>query len=517
MELSVNRNTVRINVSVLDTTVEHPVECDVVLPDYCPDIARILSTDAGACINKKTIETDCLTTEGTFYVKIIYVPENSCSIRCFTYENDFSQSFEASGIEATDMIKVCSHVSYITCRQIGPRRLQIKSSVKIRAKAWRNNEQEIVSNCDDNRVEMLTKSISESTLVGICDKPFEVEQQLEIAYAKPPCATIIKTDAIATVKDYKVIKNKIITKGELILNTMYSPDISENALEVVTNAIPLSVIIDLDGVDEQSVCSINYTVSDIKIEASQDSDGENRLLNVDAMMIADAKAYKTDEITISEDAYSPIYEMQIDKKPITLDRICDVICSDEVVKLSVETPQEDITSVIDCVMKVDNYDEKLDGKDLTITGEMTALIMACDMQSSPVCFQKTMPFTIKITIPNKYESMRCDTDLNICAVSFSMSNNAVDIRCECKVSIVFFEVVNSSFISNMTLNEEEPKKFSQKTLTLYYADKSEKLWDIAKKYNTSMDAIMKENNCETSYVQDRSMLLIPKRHCLKNK
>jgi hypothetical protein len=43
MELSITRQPVAINETVLDTSVEQSVECDVLLPDYCPDILRILT------------------------------------------------------------------------------------------------------------------------------------------------------------------------------------------------------------------------------------------------------------------------------------------------------------------------------------------------------------------------------------------------------------------------------------------------------------------------------------------
>lgn len=517
MELSVNRNTVRINEPVFDATVDHPMECDVVLPDYCPDIARILSSDAGANINKRTIETDCLTADGTFFVKIIYVPDNSCSLRCFTYENDFSRTFEVEGIEKDDMVFCKANVDYITCRQIGPRRLQIKASVAITVKVWRKRCEELVASCDDNRVELLSRSMKESVMVGMCEKSFDIEQELEIGYGKPAAAAIIKCDAIAAVKDHKVIKNKVIAKGDLLLQTMYSPDISQNNLECITHTIPLSQIIEIDGVDENSICTAGFEVLNIKMDASEDSDGENRLLNVCITVNASVRAYNTEEVTLTEDAYSPVFDMILEKKPVTIERICDVTNNEETVKSAVEVPGDGISSVVGCVMKLDSFDSKIEGKQLVINGNMTASIMATDMQGSPMSFDKTLPFTITEQVPAGGNNMRCDVDMAINSSSHSFSLNGVDIRTECAVKVIYFDIISGSAISDMSLDEESPRKNRQKTLTLYFADKGEKIWDIAKKCNTSVDAVMKENNCESDSVPDRLMLLIPRKHSGKDK
>ena len=46
-------------------------------------------------------------------------------------------------------------------------------------------------------------------------------------------------------------------------------------------------------------------------------------------------------------------------------------------------------------------------------------------------------------------------------------------------------------------------------LKIYYADEGEGVWDIAKRYNTSVEAIMEENELEGEVLEQRGMLLIP--------
>jgi LysM repeat protein len=514
MDLSLKRDTVRINEPVFENTADHPVESDVLLPDYCPDIARILKAEAFAVVDTKTLEGNRLTVGGNFSVKIIYVPDNSSSIRCFTYENAFNHNFDVTGSDRNALSSVKAKIDYVNCRPIGPRRLQIKSSISLNAKVWSERDEEFVCDCDDERVEMLRRQAKASSLIGMSEKPFKVEEELEIGYGKPAIAAIIRSDATAVVQDYKVISNKIIAKGELLIHTLYSSDLSENKLEVMDHSIALSQIIDLTGVDEESICSVNFSVLDVKIETTTDGDGENRVLAAQVTINAQASASKMQNFTVIADAYSPAYEMNIQMKPVSLEYVSDAIRTNETVRLTIET-DETIASVADCIAKAEVLSVKANGKSFVISGEMTVSAIATDVQGGPAYIEKVMPFTITEEMRSTCDNMRSQPEITVITTSFSHASGHIDLRVECVISAVVYGVSNENVASDMSIDETRPKESKQKTLTLYFADKGEGLWDIAKRYNTSVDAVRRENNLEADSLPERSMLLIPKKHCAK--
>ena len=84
------------------------------------------------------------------------------------------------------------------------------------------------------------------------------------------------------------------------------------------------------------------------------------------------------------------------------------------------------------------------------------------------------------------------------------------MRCELKIDISVFSTMGDHLISELEIDEEAPKKTDNRaSLTIYYADRGERIWDIAKKYNTSVIAVLEENGLENDEVEDRGMLLIP--------
>ena len=46
-------------------------------------------------------------------------------------------------------------------------------------------------------------------------------------------------------------------------------------------------------------------------------------------------------------------------------------------------------------------------------------------------------------------------------------------------------------------------------MTIYYADAGENIWSIAKRYNTSISAVMEENGLEDEILPEKRIVLIP--------
>lgn len=517
MDLAVNQDTISINNPVFDGTADHPVECDVLLPDYCPDIARILQTGAEAVTDSKTLEAGVLTVNGNLSIKIIYIPENSSSIRCFTYESAFSHSFEAGEAEGKAVSKVKMHVNYVNFRPIGPRRVQVKASVGIAAKITSQKQETVLTGCDDNRVETLKKQIKANTLVAAAEKPFTMNEDLEVEYGKPPIAAIISSRAVAVCSDYKVISNKVIAKGEVLLHTVYSADAEDAHLEVLQHSIPISQIIDLDGADEDCMCEVALAVNDVKVEAAAGVDGENNGLSAQITINAMVSARREQEFEIIQDAYSPVFEMNIERKAVNFEYVSEVIHANEMLKQPLDISGSNAGALTYCAAKAENPAVKIEGKKLTVEGELKVSMLAQDTGGGPLCMEKPMPFKLEQELKKPVKGGHCEPEITVVSAEGTLSSaDKLDLRLELAVSAVVYGISGESAVSDMALDESRMKQCNKKTLTIYYADKGESIWEIAKMYNTSMNAVKQENELENDTLPDRRMLLIPKKRCANN-
>lgn len=513
MDLSFTRQNVRISEPVFDDTAEHPVECEILLPDYCPDIARILKTESGAQIDSKSIEGEKMTVDGSFYVKIIYIPENSSNVRCFTNQTPFTHSFILKQAEEGPTYEeVKPKVQFSNCRPIGPRRVHVRASVAVSAKVWKVAEESFITDCENDGVELLKKPVKACSLVGEGEKQFKVDEEFEIGYGKPPAASIIKTDAVVRVQDCKIISNKIIAKAEVVLKTLYSCEDDNGGLETMENSVPLSQVIDIDGIDENCVCDVHFTPGEIQAETAANGDAENRIVAYEFTVTAEARAYREQEFFVVGDAFSTTNEMNLQKKQVNFENIAGIAKYSEMLKFSLDALNAEVSKISDCKANPVTSNVAFSGSTMTVEGSMEISIIGADMQGSPISVDKSMPFSIKEEIQNASGQLRCDPEIQVVSVDCSVAGpDRIDLRVECSLNAAVFGVTSESIIEDMQIDDTKEKEHGKmKTLTLYFADQGESVWDIAKRYNTSVNAIMNENKLENDKLETRSILLIPK-------
>ena len=512
MDFRLTKDTVRINEPIFDGSAEHPVESDLILPDYCPDIARILKTESKVCIERKSAEGSMLTVSGTLAVRIIYIPENSGNIRCVNNSVPFTHAFDLREPAVDATVKVRARTQYVNVRPVGPRRVQIRAALHIEARVCMPREEQFVTDCDSAGLEMLKKPVRASVFENTAERAFKVNDELEIGRSKPPVSSIIRCDGHAVVQDYKVVKGKIVAKGELVVRTLYAGDDAANRLQSVEPAVPVSQLLELDGVDEDTQCDVRFNVDDVKVEAESDSDGEERILTLEAALVAEARAFRENEFATVADAYSIDHNVELTTKPVRFEHVASMGRFNELLRLNVDAPEVELTAVGDCTCEPVVRQTALQGKVLVIEGDMHVAVLGSDTAGSPVSVEKTVPFKLQEELAKSDDSMRCDPELEIVSASGTLvGSSRIDLRVECTLEVIVYATRNETVVTDLTVDEENEKEATpRKTLTLYFADEGERLWDIAKRYNTSAEAIRRENSLEDDTLPQRSMLLIPK-------
>ena len=83
------------------------------------------------------------------------------------------------------------------------------------------------------------------------------------------------------------------------------------------------------------------------------------------------------------------------------------------------------------------------------------------------------------------------------------------MKTEINISILALSCQNKKYISSIEIMNENSKKDSACALTVYFCDKNESVWNIAKKYNTTVEAIINENDLKTDCIENGGMILIP--------
>jgi len=89
------------------------------------------------------------------------------------------------------------------------------------------------------------------------------------------------------------------------------------------------------------------------------------------------------------------------------------------------------------------------------------------------------------------------------------ASDQMEVRIELNITSSVFCSTSLRLITEIRPNEEQIKRSTSAALTIYFSDAGESVWNIARRYNTTMEAIMRENHLESEQVPEKCMLLIP--------
>ena len=128
-----NINTVNTDISMkrlaFEEAAEQQIESDITLPDYFPDIVRVIKCTLKANIVSVSSGGNRITADGNAIISVLYICESG-KLHCFEQKIPVSKYVETP--KAEDYTCVASaKTQYVNCRVISQRRIDIRGSIGI--------------------------------------------------------------------------------------------------------------------------------------------------------------------------------------------------------------------------------------------------------------------------------------------------------------------------------------------------------------------------------------------------
>ena len=217
---------------VFDGCQKQPVDLTLSLPDYCPDIQRILKCQIYPCITSKSIVGDSLEVNGNTMLRILYVDSVGLPIRCCEKISTFTTNIPMKKTLDNPIAFVKAKVEYVNCRATSPRKLDIHGAFSVCAKVLEHVPQDILCDIEGDDIQQMKSEIEASNIAGMTQEAFSVSEVLEISSGKQAAETIIRSDCSITMDDMKVLDNKLILQGEVIVKILYSSGMGETLPDI---------------------------------------------------------------------------------------------------------------------------------------------------------------------------------------------------------------------------------------------------------------------------------------------
>lgn len=513
MKLLLDKEPVFLTETVYDGQTEQSVEFDYVLPDYYPDIFKIFKCTLTPGIVSYSVSGTQLFIDGVVYIKVLYLSEQSDSINCVEQRFTYSKTIELVKNTDKPVVNLIQKTDYCNCRAVSGRRIDVRGAVSCKIKVTGFCEGEILSGVSGLGAEVKRDNVSYCGNRLYACRQYVTREDIETG-SGGGIAAILTTSCSAGVTDTKIIADKVVIKGEAKVKALYLTRSGEGMqTEVMEAAVPLSQIVDVEGITDSHSCCARFDILDCDLEIKQGDDGENRLLGCEITADCKVAAYKECVISPVSDIYSTDYESSFTAVPVKLEHSPGFLLTQHSIRSVLECGDGELGEVFDCKCDMAGYTLRSSEESgrLIINGQINIWLIGKNSTGKPIFIEKSESFELETDMETDNGDYSADIGVSVSNVSYSISGDrTADVQIQLSAQGLVYRIKTINAVSEINIMEELPKnKSSEYALKLYYADKGEKIWDIAKRYNTSVAAVTAENELEEEQLTAASMLLIP--------
>lgn len=490
---------------VFNETAEHQVESDITLPDYFPDIVRVVKCRLKSNIVSVNNESNHITADGNTVISVLYVCENG-KLHCFEQKLPLSKSVDFAKSENSVCV-VNGTTQYVNCRVISQRRIDIRASVSLDFKVYVKQTSCVVTSCDDENIQLKSQKCMFSDLKDYTSRCFNINETVEIGASQETIGQIVRSQSVAVIESTKTVAGKILIKGELKTKIVYLSE-NECGIEKIENTLPISQILEIET-SEDSCDFVSLSVCSTEVHAKTDSSGALRLVDIAAVIRADISVYENKEFTYSTDAYSTEFETDYNRENIPVKSVCEKFSDTYLIKGNIQLGVSETKSVEDIFCNSITYTSSFSNGEIVITGKAGVSLLVYNEENELQSFDKEIDFEYRRTsVYEKQAEIQCD--ILATGIDFLLAGqNKVDIRIETDVNGLIFNYDKIGALSSISCDENKRKKKNCASLTVYFAQQGEEVWDIARKYNTKVDMISSENNLNCEFIDQPRKLYIP--------
>ncbi len=507
MENKCLKTSVFSNENIFEDFCEQAIDVDFTLPDYCPDISKIFKCKAVARITSKGLSGNNISVEGNICITLLYCDREN-RLNSFEYQYPFSKIRESDKDLSGGNLVCKIKCDYINCRAVTGRKVDIHGAATIHLRVFKRKCNEIISDIDDCNIEVLRDIAPATVPMGYNEKYIIIEEEIPIAASVPPIQTVLRYDAFPIVKESKIIKDKVMVKGDMAVVILYCPEGNSNP-QTVKTTLPFSQMIDIKGINDMCECETKANLSSLEVKPKMWQTGENRSFCINAKVLLCCESFCVNDVPVIKDAFSRKFEAEIDKNKIGFSKISENIKEITHIKRNIEL-SDNISSVLDLWCDVQSCVCKFENKNMLICGVVLAGIIVCDSDNVASFYEKPIDFECKYPVSVGDKRMECNPEVDVESCSFTIiSPNCIELRADLCVNASVFEKNDISLITDMKITDKAVNRKSNCAMTVYFVGKDECVWDIARNYNSSVEEIKAINSLEDNCLIEGSMILVP--------
>lgn len=471
------------------------------LPDYNGDVKKILAVKTKVFPTGKFVGEEALEFSGTVGYEVVYLDgENNLTHAEFSTDYEAAVKINSESYVDSD---VMTSVSASSVRLIGPRKLSVKCSldneIRISERRVYDVEGDAFMEYDP---QTLTASVNILTPAFASGQSHEIKEEiLHIEGAIADEVEVLLSDARVELDSLDKAEESVTVKGSTLVSLLIKN--SDEMPRLVEKAVPFAEELALAEIDTLDSLHPRCEITALKSSVTPTEDG----VTVSASLSLVPRIYgkKNSSVELFKDAF---LKERGTENEYTDFGYTEHICTERkeenfefkrgISEVGIENVGEVIYS--EAQARVEHFE--IEDNTVKTEGELRLSGIACRVDENgetifyPIRF--SLPYTQNVNMNcQMHDNMRVNCAVNSNDVKISFDENNVFVS----VNLVTFVTVSSDkrerCLGASYLTDEE-FSHDESVVTVYYPERGETLFSIAKRFHTSLGEIAENNRLSQS-------------------
>lgn len=495
---------------------------DYNVPDYRPDIIKIINEQGELRFDETKAVSGAVWVKGRLIFRILYrSDQENGKISCLKGELPFQEKINMDGLSEYDPVHLMGEIEDLTVGVIHSRKLNIRAVVVLKALSEGISVKEVSEGLlGDENCMQLKKEIEVSQLLLAKHDICRQKNEILLPSSKPNIREILWKSVELRNIGSRLESDGLHLTGEILLSILYQEEEELDRVQWYETTLPLDCETDIgiEQIGNQMDLFYKVFISDVgkELEVKQDYDGEERMLVLDLQLHLYIRVWQEMKHLMLQDVYSLKQNLIPKKEEISFESLLmknDAVCK-VTAQMTLEENQEKILQICSCEGKahIEELEQRQDGIYVEGMLEVELIYITTDDQMPVSAIRQLYPFEQMIELPKTESKIRIEQECSVVQLLAAMQDQThAEIKALIGINILAFAKGEEEHIVEVReelLNIEELQKLPG--LVGYIAKKGDTLWEVAKKYHTTMDAIMETNRKKEENLQAGEKLLIVK-------
>ncbi|MGB9904168.1 MAG: DUF3794 and LysM peptidoglycan-binding domain-containing protein [Desulfotomaculales bacterium] len=291
--------TIKVANVVASETKQVIVSDDFDVPSEKPSIEKILNVMTTAEVTDRRILENKVIVDGTVTIQVLYVAmEPDQPVHQLHRTFSFSDFLEVPGARPDMDVRVDVKVESADLDQLFPDRLRADVVLALTANVFETKEVNVLTEVAGAQVNMVRLKIDH--VIGEDSSQVVLRDTFETPDPKPEVRKILSTTVDRVeVTEAKVLKNKVIIRGDVSVQVVYVAALENQAVHAMHRKIPFRTFVEIPGATEGMEVDVRAVVEFL------DADKQGCNMTIELVLKVTARVFETMQKDVAVEVVAP--------------------------------------------------------------------------------------------------------------------------------------------------------------------------------------------------------------------